>query len=171
MCFNFAFSFYVTLSSADNPFKQFGPWLGPTFCPDLIGVLTVWQRIERLWQVGVKPMFYFFMKPLHDFVSRWHLRINVSNTLDPDQAQHSVWTWSGSNLFDTLEVMKRWIEPMYFNHEVNLNVLLSSADNPFKSFGPRSGLTYCPHLIGVKTNWHFRGYDKLKLNRCILTLT
>ena len=41
IAFNIALSFYVTLSSADNPFKQFGPRLGQPFCPDLIGVLTV----------------------------------------------------------------------------------------------------------------------------------
>ena len=28
----------MTLSSADNPSKQFGPRSGPTFCADLIGV-------------------------------------------------------------------------------------------------------------------------------------
>ena len=38
MYFNFALNLYMTLSSADNPFKQFGPRSGPTFCPDLIGV-------------------------------------------------------------------------------------------------------------------------------------
>ena len=46
---------------------------------------------------------------------------------------------------------------------------LPSAYNPFKQFGPRSGLTF-PDLIGVQIVWHFRGYDKLKLNQCILTL-
>ena len=33
---------------------------------------------------------------------------------------------------------------------LNLNMTLSSADNPFKQFGPRSGPTFCPDLIGVK---------------------
>ena len=60
---------------------------------------------------------------------------------------------------------------MYFNFALNLYMTLSFADNHFKQFGPRSGSTFCPDLIGVKTVWHFRGYDKLKLNRCILTLT
>ena len=46
MYFNFALNLYMTLSSADNPSKQFGPRAvgprtGPTFCPDLIGVQTV----------------------------------------------------------------------------------------------------------------------------------
>ena len=59
---------------------------------------------------------------------------------------------------------------MYINFALNLNMLLSSADNPFKLFGPWSGPTFCPHLIGVKIIWHFRGYDKLILNQCILTL-
>ena len=41
-------------------------------------------------------------------------------------------------------------EPMYFNFALNLNMTLSSADNHFKQFGPRSGPTFCPDLIGVK---------------------
>ena len=114
MYFNFALNFYKTLSSADNSFKQFGPRSSQTFCPDLIGVQTV-----------------------------WHLRS-----------------------YDKLK-----LEPMYFDFALNLYMILSSADNPFKQFGPRSSPTYCPDLIGVQTVWHFRGYDKLKLNRCILTLS
>ena len=35
--------------------------------------------------------------------------------------------------------------------QLNLNKTLSSADNPFKKFGPRSGPTFCPDLIGVQT--------------------
>ena len=31
MYFNFELNLYMTLSSADNPFKQFGPKSGPTF--------------------------------------------------------------------------------------------------------------------------------------------
>ena len=38
---NFGLNFNMTLSFADNPFKQFGPRPGPTFCPDLTGVKTV----------------------------------------------------------------------------------------------------------------------------------
>ena len=38
MYFNFALNLYMTLSSANNPSKQFGPRSGPTFCADLIGV-------------------------------------------------------------------------------------------------------------------------------------
>ena len=96
-----------------------------------------------------------------------HLLITFANGLDPDQAQHSVQAWSGSSLF--AKVISRWqceVEPMYF-------IFCAKplhADNPFKQFGPRSGLTFCLDLIGVQTVWHFRGYDKLKLNRCILTL-
>ena len=59
---------------------------------------------------------------------------------------------------------------MYFYFALNFNMTLSSADNRFKQFGPRSGVAFCLELIGVKTVWHFRGYDKLKLNRYILTL-
>ena len=39
---------------------------------------------------------------------------------------------------------------MYFNFVLNLNMTLSSADKCFKQFGPRSGQTFCPDLIGVK---------------------
>ena len=48
---------------------------------------------------------------------------------------------------------------------------LSSADKHFKQFRPRLGPTFCPDLIGVQTVKHFRGYEKLKLNLCILTLS
>ena len=43
-----------------------------------------------------------------------------------------------------------------------------SADNPFKQFGPRSGPTFCPDLIGVQTVSNFRGYNKLELNQCFI---
>ena len=41
MYFNNALNFFMTMPSADNHFKQFGPKSGSTFCPDLIGVQTV----------------------------------------------------------------------------------------------------------------------------------
>ena len=53
---------------------------------------------------------------------------------------------------------------MFFNFALHLYMTLSSADNPFKQFGPRSGPISCPGLIEVQNVWHFRGYDKLKLN-------
>ena len=59
---------------------------------------------------------------------------------------------------------------MYFNFVLNFNMTLSSVDNNFKQFRPRSGPTFCPDLIGVQTVKHFRGYEKLKLNQCILIL-
>ena len=40
---------------------------------------------------------------------------------------------------------------MYFNFALNLNMTLSSVDNPFKHFGPRSGPTFCPDLKGAQT--------------------
>ena len=92
MYFNFALNLYMTLSSADNPFKQIGPRSGSTFCPGLIGIQTV-----------------------------WHFRG-----------------------YDK-------VEPMYFNFALNLYMTLSSADNPFKQFGPRSDPKFCPDLIGVQT--------------------
>ena len=54
---------------------------------------------------------------------------------------------------------------MYFDFALNLNMTLSSIDNPFKQFGPRSGPTFSADLKGVQTDWHFRGYDKLELNQ------
>ena len=53
---------------------------------------------------------------------------------------------------------------MYFNNGLNFFMTMSSADNHFKQFGPRSGWTFCQDLIGVQTVRHFRGYDELKLN-------
>ena len=50
---------------------------------------------------------------------------------------------------------------MYFNFDLNFNTTLSSADNLFKKFRPRSGPTFCPDLIGVQTVKHFTGYEKL----------
>ena len=41
MYFNFDSNFNMTLSSADNHFKQFRPSSSPTFCPDMKGVQTV----------------------------------------------------------------------------------------------------------------------------------
>ena len=114
-------------------------------------------------------MFYFCLNHLHNFVSRWHLLISVSKNLDPDQAKHSVQIWSGSKLFDTWRLWQVEVEQIYFNFALNLYMTLPSADNPFKRFGPRSGSTFCPDLIGVQALWRFRGYDKLKLNQCILT--
>ena len=112
MYFNFAFNLYMTMSPADNPFKQIGPRSGSTLSGPDRGPNCL--TLKRLWQVEV--------------------------------------------------------EPMYFNFAFNLFLTLSSADNPFKQFEPRSSPTFCPDLIGVQTVWHFRGYDKLKLNSCILTL-
>ena len=57
---------------------------------------------------------------------------------------------------------------MYCNFALNLNMTLSSADNPLKQFGPRLGPTFCPDRIGVQTFLHFRGYDKLELNQCFI---
>ena len=53
---------------------------------------------------------------------------------------------------------------MYFNNALNFFMTLSSADNHFKQFGPRSGPKFCLDQIGVQTVRNFRGYDKLKLN-------
>ena len=57
---------------------------------------------------------------------------------------------------------------MYFNFALSFYLTLSSADNPFKQFRPRSGLTFCPDLISVKTAWYFRDYDKFELNQCFI---
>ena len=50
---------------------------------------------------------------------------------------------------------------MYFNFDLTLNMTLSSADTPFRQFGPRSGPKFCPDLIGVQTAKYFRGYEKV----------
>ena len=42
------------------------------------------------------------------------------------------------------------VEPMYFKFALNPYMTLSSADNSSKQFGPRSGATFCPDLIGFK---------------------
>ena len=47
--------------------------------------------------------------------------------------------------------MTREVEPMYLNFVFDLYMTLSSADNPFKQFGPRSSPTFCPELLGVQT--------------------
>ena len=107
MYLNFALNFYKTLSSADNPFKQFGPRSSPTFCADLIGVQTLWH-FRGYDKLKLNQCFIFALNLYIDFVSRWYLLISVSNNLDQDQAQHSVWTWSVYKLFDTLEVMASW---------------------------------------------------------------
>ena len=59
---------------------------------------------------------------------------------------------------------------MYFYFALNRYMTLSSADNPFKQFGPRSGPPFCPGMIVDHTIWRFRGYDKLKLTDVFLTL-
>ena len=104
---------YMTLSSADNPFKQIGPRSGSTFRPDLIGVQTVW--------------------PFTDYDK---LKLN--------------------RCILTLRQSFTWL----------CNLLITLC----KQFGPRSGSTFCQGHIGVQTVWHFKGYDKLKLNRYILTM-
>ena len=148
MYFNFGLNLNMTFSSADNPVKQFGPRSG------LIGVRTVWhfrgyEKLKLNWCI---------LTLRKTFTWRCHLLITLSNNLDPDQAPHSVRTGWVSKLFDTLEVMTSEVELMYFNFSLNLYMTLSSADNPFKQFGPRSGLTFCPDLIGVQTVWQFKGH-------------
>ena len=57
---------------------------------------------------------------------------------------------------------------MLLNFAFNLNITLSSADNPFKQFGPKSG----PDILSGQDRdpncLTLRGYDKLKLNQCII---
>ena len=43
MFFNFALHLYMTLSSAEYPFKQFRPRSGPISCPGLNEVQNVWN--------------------------------------------------------------------------------------------------------------------------------
>ena len=101
----------------------------------------------RLWQVEVEQMYFNFALNLYMTLPSAD---NPFKWLDPDQAQHSVRTWYGFKLFDALEVMTSWSWTNLFQHALNLCMTLSSADYPFKQFGPRSGLTFCTDLIGVK---------------------
>ena len=156
----------MTLSSADNAFKQFGPRSGPTFCPDLIGV-KLFSHLRGYDKLKLNQCILTMRKT---FTWHCHLLITLSNNLDPDQAQHSVRTWWGSNCSTLERLWQVEVELMYFNYALNFYVTLSSADNPFKQFGPRSGPTICPDLIGVQTVWHFRGFDRVKLNTYIFTL-
>ena len=140
------------MTSADKCLKQFGPRSGPAFCPDLIRLQTVWhfrgyEKVKLNWCI-------LLSSADNPFQTIWtQIRPNIMS--GPDRGQ-TVWQVE--------------IEPMCFNYTLNFNMMLSSADYPFKQFGPRSGLTFCPDLIGVKILWHFRCCDKLKLNRCISTL-
>ena len=70
MYFNFALNFYMTLSSADNPFKQFGPRSGPTFCQDLIGV-KLFDTLEVMTSWSWTDVFQLYVKLLHDIVIWW----------------------------------------------------------------------------------------------------
>ena len=59
--FYFALNLDMTLSSADNPFKQFGPRSCMKFCPDLIGVQTVCNlEVMTTCQVEVEPINFNF---------------------------------------------------------------------------------------------------------------
>ena len=109
MYFNFALNLYMTLSSAENPFKQIGPSSGSTFC-----------RVQTVWH----------------FRGYDKLKLN----------------WC----ILTLRLTFTWL----------CHLLITLC----KQFGPRSGSTFCQGLIGVQTVWHFKGYDKLKLNQYILIM-
>ena len=51
---------------------------------------------------------------------------------------------------------------MFFNFALHLYMTLSSADNPFiYNLDPDQARHF---FIEVQNVWHFRGYDKLKLN-------
>ena len=166
MYFNFALNFNMALSSADNPFKQFGPRSGPTFCPDLIEV-KLFDTLEAMTSWSWTIVFYFSLNLYMTLSSA----DNSFKQFGPRSGPTFCLDLIGVKLFDTLEVMTSWSWTDVFNYALNFYMTLSSADNPFKQFGPRSGPTICPDLIGVKTLRHFRGYDKLKLNWCILTLS
>ena len=70
MYFNFALNFYMTLSSADNPFKQFGPRLGLTFYQDLIGV-KLFDALEVMTSWSWTDVFQLWVNFLHDIVIWW----------------------------------------------------------------------------------------------------
>ena len=70
MYFNFALNFYMTLSSADNPFKQLRPRSGPTFCQDLIGV-KLFDTLEVMTSLTWTDVFQLCVKLLRDIVICW----------------------------------------------------------------------------------------------------
>ena len=59
---------------------------------------------------------------------------------------------------------------MYINFALNLYMTLSSADNTFQTIWTQIRPDILSRLDKGQTVWHFRGYDMLKLNRCILIL-
>ena len=121
MHFNFAFNLNMTMSSADNHFKQLRPRSGLTFCPDLIGVQTVkhFRGYEKL-KLNL-CIFYFVL----------NFNLTLSSAYNPFKQ-------FGARL-------------MYFNNALNFSMTFSSADNHFKEFGPRLVPAFCPDLIVVKT--------------------
>ena len=70
MYFNFALNFNMSLSSAHNPFKQFGPRSGPTFCQDLIWV-NLFDTLEYMTSWIWTDLFLLCLKLLHDIVIWW----------------------------------------------------------------------------------------------------
>ena len=167
MYFNFGLNFNILLSSADNSFEQFGSRSGQTFCRDLIGVQTVWHfrgydmlKLNQCIKLALN--LYLTLSSADNPFKQFGPR--SSPTFCPDLiGVQTVWHFRGYNI--QVEV-----EPINFNFALNLNMTLSSANNPFKQFGPRSGPTFCPDVIVVQTVWRFRVYDKLKMNQCILNL-
>ena len=87
----------------------------------------------------------------------------------PRSDRHSVRALSGSRLFDTKGYDKLklngYILTLCFSFTWHCHLLVTIC----KQFGPRSSPTFCLGLIRVQTVWHFKGYDKLKLNLYILT--
>ena len=72
----------MTMSSADNPFKQFGPHIlsGPDRGPTCL-TLRGYDKLK---------LNQCFLTMRKTFTLHCHLLITLSNNLDPDQAQHSV---------------------------------------------------------------------------------
>ena len=127
----------MTLSSADNPLQTIWtqirldilsrPYRGPDF-------LTLW----RLWQAEVEPIYFNNV-------------LNIYMTLSSaDNPLQTVWTKIRTDILsrpyrgpDCLTLKRLWqVEQIYFDFALNLYLTLSSADNLFKIFGPRSSLTF-----------------------------
>ena len=87
------------------------------------------------------------------FTRYCHLLITLSNNLDPDQADILSGPDRGPSCLTLYGLRQVGVEPMFF-FALNLYMTfphMTSVDKCFKQFGPRSGLTFCPEMIGVKT--------------------
>ena len=141
-----------------------------TWCEDLIRIQIVchFRTLSVLTTLGQIIVFYLLH---YIWFKTCHLLITFANSFDQNQVLHSVRAVSGSMTvwhfqgYDKLK-LNRYILTLRWTFTWHCQLLIILC----KQFGPKSGPTFCPGLVGVQTVWHFKGYDKLKLNQYILTL-